>query len=357
MNRKKYAIYASVMILLSIVLIIAGKKFNTPDYTNEPVSKTAFYLDTFVKVSVYDSKENYSENVTNIEELTKLVENAVNLCGKYELFFSKTNVNSELYKLNNSKKNNIRISKELYEVISKSIYYSEISSGKFDITISKLADVWDFKNAKVPNDLMISQKVKSVNYENIVLCEINDNYYITINGSSDIDLGGIAKGYIADKIKFYLTKHGVKSGIINLGGNMIVLGDKPDGSDYNVGIQKPFSGDGQSICTLDIADKSIVTSGVYERMFVKKDKIYHHIIDPDTGYPADTGVLSATIISDESIDADALSTTCILLGKDAALTLINSLDNIECILITDDYQIITSDGLKNVYDNEISLKD
>ncbi len=355
MNKKKYIFSAFAMIIITIILIVIGKGINSKKYTGELISKTAFYLDTFVTVQVYDCEENYSNTITNTDEMSDLVESAVNLCGKYEIIFSKTNADSEVYKFNNSDKADVEISKELYEVIEKSLYYSKISDGKFDITVSKLADIWNFKNETVPDEATIAEALKTVNYENISLTKNNGKYYLTVNGSSELDLGSIAKGFIADEIKDYLISNGIKNGIINLGGNMIAIGNKPDGSSYNIGIQKPFSNEGELICTVSVKDKTVVTSGIYERMFEQDGKIYHHIIDPLNGYPSDTGIYSATIIAGKSVDADALSTVCVLLGKDKAIELINSMDDVECVIVDDDYEISMSDGL-NYNDGAITMK-
>lgn len=355
MNKKKCIISALAMIIITIMLIVIGKGVNSKKYTGELISKTAFYLDTFVTVQVYDCEENYSASVTNADEMYDLVENAVNLCGKYELIFSKKNADSEVYKFNNSDKTDVEISKELYNVIDKSLHYSKISDGKFDITVSKLSDVWNFKNEIVPDEATIAEALNTVNYENISLAENNGKYYLTVNGSSELDLGSIAKGFIADEIKEYLTSNGIQNGMINLGGNMIAIGNKPDGSSYNIGIQKPFSSEADLICTVIVNDKTIVTSGIYERMFEQGGKIYHHIIDPINGYPSDTGIYSATIIAEKSVDADALSTVCVLLGTDKAIELINSIDDVECVIVDENYKIWMSDGVDN-NDGVITLK-
>lgn len=344
MKRIKHLVYAIMMLFITVLLIFIGTQLSKTKYSNSLITKSGFYLDTYITIKVYDSQENYNDTIVTKNDLTDLIEHTLNLCYKYELIFSKTNSNSELYKLNESTEPKVRISKDLYQVLEKALYYSELCEGKFDVTVANLTNLWDFKNSVVPSDEDISNTLYSVDYKNISLSEYNGNYYITKN-SSKIDLGGIAKGYIADKLKDYLCNNGVESGIINLGGNTIVLGDKPNHSEYNIGIQTPFEKTGKYMCTVQIKDKSIVTSGVYERMFELNDTLYHHILDPDTGYPASTDIYSATIISDKSIDGDALSTTCVLLGTENALKLINSIDGIECVIISNTNEIILSKGL------------
>ena len=163
-----------------------------------------------------------------------------------------------------------------------------------------------------------------------------------------IDLGGIAKGYIADQVKNYLVEEGIEHAYINLGGNILTLGGKTDDSNFRIGIQKPFAEDGTVMAVLPVSDKSIVSSGNYERYFKKDGKIYHHILDPSTGYPIENNLNQVTIISDKSVDGDALSTTCYALGLDEGLKLIQSMDNIEAVFITNDNTIYKSSDSVNL---------
>ena len=163
-----------------------------------------------------------------------------------------------------------------------------------------------------------------------------------------IDAGAIAKGYIADRIKDYLLAHGVESAIINLGGNVLCIGEKPDGTPFKIGLQKPFEGRNEIISNLSINDMSVVSSGVYERHFVVDGENYHHLLNPATGYPYDNGLIAVTIVSPRSVDGDALSTTCFSLGLEKGLELINSMDGIYGYFITDDYEIHYSDGAQKL---------
>ena len=154
----------------------------------------------------------------------------------------------------------------------------------------------------VPSDAQIQSELSHVNYRNI---QINGNDVMLTDSNAKLDLGGIAKGFIADKMKAYLQSKKITSGIINLGGNVLTVGEKSDGSDYTVGIQKPFDESGEPICTVKIKDKSVVTSGIYERYYRVDGKLYHHILDTTTGYPVKNNLYSVTIISDSSCDGDA----------------------------------------------------
>ena len=258
--------------------------------------------------------------------------------------FSTTNTDSELYKLNHASGQPFTVSSETASLIQEGIHYSELSGGAFDLTIEPVSALWDFKAAKptVPSADAIAQAVSHVDYTKV---DIQDNTVTLEDPEAGIDLGAIAKGYIADQVKTYLKKQGVKHAIINLGGNVDVIGTKPDGSKYNIGIQKPFDESGEAITSVQLKDQTVVTSGIYERYFKKNGKLYHHILDPRTGYPCENNLYSVSIITDSSTEADALSTTCFLLGYEKGMELIQSMDGVEAIFITDDGKVHRTDGI------------
>ena len=260
--------------------------------------------------------------------------------------FSNKIEDSEISRINSAGGNPVEVSKETIKLIKKGIYYSEMSDGVFDITIAPVSNLWDFKaeTPLVPSPEAIAEAVSHVNYENII---IRDNTVKLTDPHAGIDLGAIAKGYIADRIKDYLEEEGVRHAMINLGGNVLAMGSKLDGSDYNIGIQKPFDETGEPITSVKISDKSVVTSGIYQRYFKADGKIYHHILDPNTGYPCENNLYSVTILTDSSLTADALSTTCFLLGYDRGMKLINQLDNVDAVFITNDNQIHYSKNFQN----------
>ena len=250
--------------------------------------------------------------------------------------------NSELNYLNNNAYNNpIKVSDELFYVIDKGIYYCKLTDGAIDITIGNLIDKWAIgtDNPKIVSAEECESEINLKNYNNV---ELNPDEK-TIKFLSDkikINLGAIAKGYIADEMKRILTEeYNIKSGILNLGGNVLTIGTKENGEEYNVGICNPKD-TSDVIESIKVSDKTVVTSGNYERYFIGEDgKRYHHILDPSTGYPAEKGYISTTIIADNSIDADALSTATYVLGESKAKELIEKLDGIEAIFITDDMKI------------------
>lgn len=307
----------------------------------EPLTVTDFKLNTIVTITLYDSKE------------ASLLDGSLALCDKYELLFSRTNKDSELYQLNHHQletdsEGYSLVSPELYSLILSGMKYSTDSDNHFDIAIEPLTALWDFssKTPSVPDEESINQALMHLNHNNIQLKAPNKVKFV--DAHMGIDLGGIAKGYIADQIALYLKSNGVNSAIISLGGNLVCLGSK-ENNDFTIGIQKPFAPHGEYIATLDIKDKSVVSSGTYERYFEKNGILYHHILNPQTGYPYQNDLIGVTIITNHSIDADALSTTCFSLGLKDGLSYINSIPDAEAIFITSDDKLHYSDHLQSLY--------
>ena len=327
---------------------------------NEPISISSIKLNTAVQITIYDSQDK------------ALLDDCLALCDKYELVFSRTNEKSELYKLNHRKDTSDKdpnadgqttpypvsgtadtwhISEDLASLLSQGLSITRESDGAFDIAIAPLTSLWDFtaEDPKVPDDAAIQKALP--------LCSSNG---VTIDGqditlpSDDIqfDVGAIAKGYIADRMKDLLVKKGVKSAIINLGGNVLCIGSKPDGTPFKVGIQKPFADRNETEAVMDITGKSVVSSGIYERCFKQNGKLYHHILNPKTGYPYDNSLISVTIISDQSVDGDALSTTCFALGLEDGLKFAEK-KGVHAVFITEDYELHYTDG----FQDEINVTD
>lgn len=320
MNFKRYR---TLPILLASVLLLTGCQII-------PKEEDQIYTDTlFDTVVCIEIKEPVDKEV---------LAGCKKLCRKYDAMFSNKTEDSEISRINNAGGNPVEVSAETVKLIKKSVYYSDLSNGIFDITIAPVSELWDFhaEEPVVPAPETVAGAAGHVDYKNIL---IKDNTVQLLDPLARIDVGGIAKGYIADRVKEYLKKEGVRHAVIDLGGNVLTIGSKPDGSDYNIGIQKPFDATGTPITSVRISDKSIVTSGIYQRYFEVDGKKYHHILDPRTGYPCENNLYSVTIITDSSLTADALSTTCFLLGYDKGMRLISQLDNVDGIFITNDNKI------------------
>ena len=327
---------------------------------NEPISISSIKLNTAVQITIYDSQDK------------ALLDDCLALCDKYELVFSRTNEKSELYKLNHRKDTSDKdpnadgqttpypvsgtadtwhISEDLASLLSQGLSITRESDGAFDIAIAPLTSLWDFtaEDPKVPDDAAIQKALPLCSSDGVTI----DGQDITLP-SDDIqfDVGAIAKGYIADRMKDLLVKKGVKSAIINLGGNVLCIGSKPDGTPFKVGIQKPFADRNETEAVMDITGKSVVSSGIYERCFKQNGKLYHHILNPKTGYPYDNSLISVTIISDQSVDGDALSTTCFALGLEDGLKFAEK-KGVQAVLITEDYELHYTDG----FQDEINVTD
>lgn len=348
MKRCTFSIFAASLLLSSAAFSGCSLKANTAENSDagsqEPVSATAIKLNTAVTVTIYDSQDR------------ELLTECMNLCDKYEKIFSRTASDSELYQLNHREltpvagtEDTFQVSDPLAELIRKGLYYSKLSEGAFDIAIEPLTSLWDFtaEDPQVPEDRLIQKALTKCDYHNVSVSDNNE--VILKTEDTAIELGAIAKGYIADRLKDYLISQGVKSAIINLGGNVLCIGGKPNDSSFKIGIQKPFADRSETIAVMDIKDKSVVSSGVYERCFEQDGTLYHHLLNPRTGYPYDNGLIAVTIISDESVDGDALSTTCFALGLEDGMKLAESLDNVQAFFVTSDYEIhYTKDFQKEI---------
>ncbi len=314
------------VVVLSVFIVCYGK-MQKPE---EPITATAFKLNTVVKVTIYDSQDE------------KILQDALALCDKYEKIFSRTRTDSEIYLLNDGKlpqeDGYYILSEECAELIGKGLYYSELSGGAFDITIEPLSSLWDFTSGEkqIPDPQTLVEAQKHVGYEKV---ELKGNKIRFQEDGMGLELGAIAKGYIADKIKEFLISEGIESAVIDLGGNVLCIGTRPDGEAFRVGIQKPFADRNETVATAGIRDRSVVSSGIYERYFEKDGKLYHHILNPKSGYPYENGLTAVTILSDESVDGDGLSTVCFALGLEKGLELINSLPDTQAVFITEDGEL------------------
>lgn len=341
-NLRIFSIFLMLIILINATALTSG--CSAP--TNFPVSVTGYKLNTYVTLSAYTSGS-HSEN-----ELNSILNEALSLCDTYELIFSRTDSRSMLYKVNNNQCNNI--SKELAELISIGIEYGRLSQGAFDISIGSVSSLWDFTadSPSIPDDAAIKNALLYVDYTKIRLSAKNDGTFdIDIPEGMILDLGAIAKGYIADRIKDFFLENGIDRAIINLGGNVLCVGSKNANSNFTIGIKKPFATDNTALVNLSLSDKSAVSSGTYERYFRDGGKLYHHILNPATGYPYDNELCAVTIISDLSVTGDCLSTTCFALGLDKGLELIEATENVEAIFVTNSGKTHYSSGFEKYIKN------
>uniref|UniRef100_UPI004056F4D3 FAD:protein FMN transferase n=1 Tax=Agathobacter sp. TaxID=2021311 RepID=UPI004056F4D3 len=331
--------FTSILLLLSMTITL----FTGCQKQVEKFQKSNFYFDTIITIIVYE------------KEYEAYIDDCFQLAAYYEKLFSATVADSDVSRINANAGSFVEVDRETTYLIEKAIEFGTLSNGLFTISIGPLSNLWNISEiiktmdenriadaSYIPTETAIQERLSHVGDS---LIELNGNLVRLTDSEAAIDLGGIAKGYIADRMKDYLVEKGVTSGIINLGGNVLTLSEKPDGSLYSLGVQKPFAETGESIAIIEAADKSVVSSGNYERYFLVDGRIYHHILNPKTGYPVENELYEVTIISDSSLAGDALSTTCFALGLEEGMKLIESLENTEAIFITNDYEIHTSSGI------------
>lgn len=300
----------------------------------EKTSRSGFYFDTVITLTIYGP----------VRDSEAILDDAFLLCESYEQTFSRTLDGSDIKNINDAAGQSVTVSRDTVCLLEAALYYAELSDGKIDPTIAPVKDLWNFDDSALPDSDALAAACSHVDYHHVVLNKETNTVTLT-DPDAKLDLGFIAKGYIADRLKDYLLSQGVAHAVIDLGGNVLCIGSRPDGSAYRVGIRYPFGDASDIITALSCSDKSIVTSGIYERCFTLDDMIYHHILDTGTGYPVRNNLLSVTILSSSSVQGDALSTLCYIYGLEDGMALIESLDDVEAVFITDDYQLHYSSGL------------
>lgn len=294
-----------------------------------PLSATGFYYDTVISITLYEGGDE------------ALLNRCMELAAHYENLFSAQKEGSEIWKINHGNGSYVTVSDDTLSLLSAALSYARLSGGQVDPAIGSLSFLWNFgsdNRQQVPDSDQIQEALTHVDYHKI---EIDGNRVRLTDAASSLDPGFIAKGFIGDRMKEFLIANGVSSAIINLGGNVVLIGEKPDGSPFKIGIQKPFAPIGSSALTLELSDISVVSSGNYERYFIKDDTLYHHILSTRTGYPATSGLSQVTILYENAADADALSTLCYLLGYEKATALLKeNYPDARAVFLTQDGEIL-----------------
>jgi thiamine biosynthesis lipoprotein len=292
-------------------------------------------MDTYMTVTAY------GKNAENA------VDEAVDEINRLETVLSAQKKESDIYKLNQTGSGTL--SEDTKDIVSEALKINKTTNGAFDISIYPLMVKWGFTTQKynVPLKREISKLLKNVDSSKIEFDEKSSS--IKLGKNMKIDLGGIAKGYTSSRVMQIFKDCGVTSGLVSLGGNVQALGTKTDGTDWQIAIENPDKSS-DYIGVVSVKDKAVITSGGYERYFEKNGKTYHHILDPKTGYPAESGLKSVTIVSDNGTLADALSTSLFVMGKEKALDYWREHKNeFDTVLVEDNGNITITDGLKKVF--------
>ncbi len=307
-----------------------------PAATVDPALKTSatgFYFDTVVTFTLYGAP-------------TGLMEELMADCARYEQLLSKTIEQSDVSRINNANGETVTVDPETWFILNRAKEISALTGETFCVTIAPLTKLWDFTGGtnRMPTEEERLSNLPLVGDDKLVLGEGNT---VTLAPGMEIDLGGIAKGYIADRLADKVRGK-VTGAILNFGGNVYAVAHKPDGSAFRVGVRDPKGSVMDYVAIVDVVDKTVVTSGTYERFFTVDGVTYHHILDPKTGLPAQSDLAGATIVGDSSMDADALATACIVLGREKALEMLNK-NGFDGVLIDVDGGVYLTDHLSEKY--------
>ncbi|MGL4850725.1 MAG: FAD:protein FMN transferase [Clostridium sp.] len=329
----KKRLYGLLLAILTIGLVACGEK-------EEKIhSRTELFMGTAINIKIYDGNEKVLDKI--FEEVEEIEDKASINKGGTEV----DNINK------NAGIKSVKVSNDVFEIIKTGMKYSSMAEGNYDITVGPLVKLWSIglPEARKPSDKEIGQALEKINYKNLELNEEKKEIYLKEKGML-LDLGSIAKGYTADRITEILREEGVNKAIVDLGGNIYAFGEKNENEKWKIGIQNPFSDRGDVVGAIKVKDKSIVTTGIYERFLERDGEKYHHILNPKTGYPYESNIGGVSIISDKSIDGDALSTLVFTLGIEKGLQFVEGIEGVECIFVDKDKNIYLSSGIKSDFE-------
>ncbi len=327
--RRQVKFLLPVLVLLGIFSGCASRS---------PVRVSFFAMDTLCAVTAYGTEASRAAELAEREML------------RLDAMFSRMKETSPVSELNRRADGEATaVPEELFDLIGKATLFSERTNGAFDITVAPLMDLWNFKSEspRVPGRGEIEALLPLVGWKEIE-CDPSERTVRFRVAGMKIDLGGIAKGYASVRLAELMREAGVESALLSLGGNIAAIGKKPDGTPWQIGVQDPRNPQG-ILGTLSAADAYLITSGDYQRFFTADGTRYHHILDPQTGYPAQKGLVSATIISADGTAADAVSTALIVLGTDEAIRFWRESDDFEAVLVTSDSRVLLTEGLADQF--------
>lgn len=297
------------------------------------VSETRLLLGTYCTITIIEEA-----GATGNTSGSVLLGEAFRLCERMEARLSTAAEGSDVWNVNHAQGQMTAVGSQTIDIVRRGIEFGELSDGMFDITIGALSSLWDFNTARIPSEAELKQAQKTVKYGQVT---IDENSLQLRDIGAQLDLGGIAKGYIADEIAGFLVQRGVKNALIDLGGDIVVIGARPGGTSWRLGVQEPFGEAEETIGVLEVSDVAVVSSGIYERCFRIDDVLYHHILDPKTGMPAKSDVIGATIIADDAVTGEGLSTIAVLVGSERAAEIFAQTDGyIGAVLVLEDGELL-----------------
>lgn len=325
--KKNISVILVVTVLAALVLLVQRGQEQS-----EARTKDMFAMDTYFALKAYGSE----------------AETALELCEakvlELEAALSVTKADSDVSKYNNRESR--MVGWDAYTLVEKALELCEETDGALDITLYPVQQAWGFTtdSKRVPSQEELKELLKKVDYKRLIPFAPGGCPIIGM-GEQQMDLGAVAKGYTGDCLLDILKEQGVTSAMLDLGGNVQVLGSKPDGSPWKVAVRNPMD-TGAEIGVLTVADKAVITSGSYERYFEENGKRYWHILDPRTGYPADTGLVSVTVVGDTGVRCDGLSTALFVMGKEEAVEFWRNAGDFEMLLVTEDGELYITEGLQ-----------
>ena len=325
-----------VFLFVGMVFLLVGCFFNKPVRT----SHSEFGLmETFINITVYTNDEKSGQMA---------VRRVLDIMQSLEKDLSRHLDNSPVSNINQQAGvEKVEVPDNVFELLELGKKMGEETKGAFDITVTPLLELWGFGTVvpRVPTEEELEEVLNLVDYQQIQLSEEENAVFLPKKGMA-LDLGGIAKGYIVDRGIEKLIELKIQSAFLDVGGDIRVVGTKPDGTPWRIGIQHPRNRD-EIIAVLSLTDRAVVTSGDYERFFMENNIKYHHLLDPATGRPADKGLVSVTVIALDAVMADIFSTAFFIMGKEESLRMAESRPEIDVVLVTEELEVYFSAGIED----------
>lgn len=334
MIKTRFPAICAILLAAASLTGCVGKAVDTT------VTAGGFLMDTYVTVTAYGASKNGQE----------LLNEALDYMAELEGQFNRTYIDGDVWRINNADAGDIvSVSADVISLLLIAEECGEISGGLFNAAIGAVSELWDFKTGTAPPDSeAITAALASVS-DGVISIDRENNMVRVEKSGVKLDLGGIAKGYIAGQVSRFLGQNGVVTAVIDAGGDIYLLGSKPKGT-WNISIMDPYGGGGSlGILQIEPDDsrRAVVTSGSYQRSFVYEGKLYHHILDPATGYPRQSDLVSVTVIAADAAWADALATITFMLGSEAGYRFVESYENVEAVFALDNGDIMVTSGIEN----------